>query len=91
MEDTIFDEGNTGTVNTDGFGYPCLIDTIVKQDSIELVYRRDPLFSYTVSEHVAQPDPKIFKVIYSCKNKKWHQSERIEGSFVGVKDETYQF
>ncbi len=85
------DTGCTGT--TAGFNpwsNPYLIDTIVNQDSIELIYRQDAQFSYTTGQE-SHTDIKIFKIIYSCKKGKWHKSERIEGSYISASDETYEF
>jgi len=63
-----------------------LIDTLVFDDRIELVYKQSSVL-------VTRPliPPKIFKVVYSCKKGKWHQSEKIEGSYRSASDETYEF
>lgn len=87
---------NTGASDTssitswDGWGNPYIIDTILGNKSIELVYRRDAQFTHTVFP-VSTPNPKIFKIIYSCKNGKWHKSEKIKGYYVSKKEESYEF
>ena len=81
----------TGTSNFEQYTYPYIIDTIVNDGSIEIVYRQDPTFTFTTGFCDAQPDPKIYKIIYSCKKGKWHQSEKIEGNFVPSSGESYEF
>lgn len=83
-------DGDSTTANYSEWGVPFLIDTIVNQDSIELVYRQDPNFTYTTLYGV-QPEPEIFKVIYSCQKGKWHKSDKIEGEYVSASDESYSF
>lgn len=85
--------------NTDGistydseWGLPSLIDTIVYvKEKIELVYIQHSNMTYTGFELQLQPDPRIFKIIYSCKDGKWHKSKRIFGKYISAKDETYEF
>lgn len=84
----------TGTLSTTDFNFnewsfPVLIKTEVYEDRIELIYKQEPNFTYTVGYSI--PDPKIFKIIYSCKNGKWHVSEKIEGKYILAIDETYEF
>ena len=68
-------EGDTTTGSFSEWGLPYLIDTIINQDSIELVYRKNSNFTYTDGFGI-QPDPNIFKVIYSCQKGKWHKSDK---------------
>lgn len=94
--DTITTDGTnflqTGSITSwDPCGEPYLIDTIVNKDSIELVYRQDSNITYATSGHQPEPDIKIFKIVYSCKKGKWHESERIEGEYISAEDETYEF
>ncbi len=79
---------STGTACFDPWSEPYLIDTIVDKGCIELIYRQDSTITYVIN---IEPYIKIFKVIYSCKNGKWHESKRIEGSYISARDETYEF
>ena len=85
------DDCTSGTMSWNPWSYPSLIDTIVRQESIELVYRQDENIIATTTFDFNPPRIKIFKVIYSCKKGKWHKSERIEGSYISASDETYEF
>jgi hypothetical protein len=86
------DTGCTGTtVCFEPWSNPYLIDTIVLEKSIELVYRQDAQFSYATLGYEPQTDIKIFKIIYSCKKGKWHKSKPIKGSYISAEDETYEF
>lgn len=89
------DIGNTDdiTSNTgswDPWSEPRLIDTIVNEKSIELIYRQDSQITLTVGWD-STPEIRIFKVIYSCRKGKWHESEQIEGEYISASDEGYEF
>ena len=81
---------SSGTVNIDQYGYPKIIDTLVFSDKVEVVYRREPYMSYTSYPPIT-PEPQIYKIVFSCKNGKWHQSEKIMGRFIPASNEGYQF
>ena len=73
---------NTSTQSTSWLPAPELKDTIVKDDSIELIYKETPY---------AGPRPSVFKIVYSCKDGKWHQSEKIYGQIIPAAKEKYKF
>ena len=62
-----------------------LIDTIVKENSIELVYKEVSIWNGL--------DNRIYKIVYSCLDGKWHKSDRIYGEIIPkqVIEETYKF
>ncbi len=82
---------DTRTINFSKWGDPYLIYTIVNKKSIELIYRQDDNITYTNIYDVNPPRIKIYKIIYSCKRGKWHESEKIEGQYISPQDETYEF
>lgn len=69
---------------------PELISTFVKKDSIELIYKQEvePIFATFLKMNM---NPIVYKVIYSCKNGKWHESERIYGEIIPATEEYYEF
>ena len=62
-----------------------LIDTIVKENSIELVYKEVSIWNGL--------DNRVYKIVYSCLDGKWHKSDRIYGEIIPeqVIEETYKF
>ena len=62
-----------------------LIDTIVKENSIELVYKEVSIWNGL--------DKRVYKIVYSCLDGKWHKSDRIYGEIIPeqVIEETYKF
>ena len=62
-----------------------LIDTIVKENSIELVYKEVSIWNGL--------DNRVYKIVYSCLDGKWHKSDRIHGEIIleQVIEETYKF
>lgn len=87
------DLDHTTALNFEEWSSPILINTVVYEDRIELIYKQEPNFTWTISGYILspQPDPKIFKIVYSCKNGKWHESDKIEGEYISARDETYEF
>lgn len=78
------------TFNTNSYGEKILIDTIVNDDSIELVYKAYPIITYTF--HFGnQPVPRVWKDIYKCVKGKLQIAETIEGTYVEARDESYEF
>lgn len=79
------------SINTNGnFWFPELIETRVYSDSIEQIFKET---SQTVLA-VYPPRPseqRVYKIIYSCKDGKWHVSEKIYGSIVPTQHEYYDF
>lgn len=67
---------------------PTLVETIVKDESIELIYFQYP--TVTFSYHSA-PKNICFKIIYSCIDGKWNKSEPIYGEVIPASKETYEF
>lgn len=66
---------------------PYLVNTIVKDDCIELIYKQMSNYSNNWGEIPAL----VFKKIYSCKNGKWHVSNKIPGKYIPAKQEEYKF
>ena len=80
-----FMQNTSFTLNTEHmYSTPKLIDTIVTEDTIELVYTRQ----YQVSNNWGMPHPEIYKEIYS----RTDGTMRIEqGRFIPAQDESYEF
>ena len=80
----------------DQYEYPKLIDTLVFQDRIELVYRQNPSssISYTGYNSIGyhtQPPVKIYKDIYMAVDNELKKVERVEGTFLPARGDSYEF
>ena len=80
----------SSTVTYNQYGFPSLIDTLIKDDCIELVYRANPVFHYS---NGMQPDPKIWKEVYRSVNGKIEKVETIDGKYIPElnRPEGYEF
>lgn len=68
---------------------PFPISVEEKIDSITIIYIQKPTDSYS---RVLPPGHKrVFKVIFSCVDGKWHKSERIYGDIIPASKESYKF
>lgn len=63
---------------------PVLVDTIILEGSIELIYTR---WSTTWGPSADQ----CYKVVYSCVDGKWNVSEPIFGEIIPATEEAYEF
>lgn len=79
--------GVSTTTVFDGWQTPELIDTIVNNDSIELVYKQHSSISYNFGGILS----RVYKIIYSCQDGKWHISKQIFGDIISATEESYQF
>jgi hypothetical protein len=66
------------------YSSPELIDTIIKKDSIELVYKRQ----YMVSNGYGMPRPEVYKDIYS---RLGGDVRREIGTYIPSQEESYVF
>jgi len=95
----------TGTSTADGTCRPALdittttlsmyhpprqVDAREVGESIEFIYKEIASLSFS-SFPPSYPPDKVFKIIFSCVNGKWHKSDRIYGKIIAASDETYEF
>lgn len=89
-----FNNTTTALVSTDGFGTPYIIDTVVKEGCVEVVFRREPTVTYTTYEvngYNARPYPQIYKIRYYAQGDQLVASEKIYGRFLPSRGEGYEF
>lgn len=77
----------TSTTFMMGWIQPSLIDTIVNDDSIELIYKQNG----SISNNFGSIPSRVYKIIYSCKNGMWHVSEPVIGKIIEATEEKYEF
>ncbi len=78
--------GNSVTIATDNFIKWELIDTIVKDTCIELVYKGNSTIFYSFPLQ-----PKIKKMIYGVKDGKFGLIKEVEGRYIPATEESYSF
>lgn len=71
------------------WNYPEIIDVIETENSIKIVYKQTQ--SAMKLDFLDTPICRVFKIVFSCKDGKWHKSERIYGNIIPASDETYEF
>lgn len=70
------------------YNAPERIKVTVFHDHIEIIYKE----TRRVTIYPEQPDgARVFKVIFSCIDGKWDESERIYGDVLPATDESYEF
>lgn len=79
--------GTSSTANISTHGPKRLIDTIVKEDSIEFIYRSEPQVMFGGTP----PMPKIWKEVIKSVDGKLAIVENIEARYIPPQDEYYVF
>ncbi len=59
-------------------------------ESIEMIYKQTSMLTYTVYPS-PPPEIRVFKIVYSCVDGKWHKSEPIYGKIIPAQDEYFEF
>ena len=94
------DDNMTGTVSSNycstetsffnPYSKPVRIDVIEQNDCIEFIYKETHQISYT-NYPAIEPEERVFKIIFSCKNGKWNKSDRLYGEIIPSSDQDYVF
>ena len=69
---------------------PVRVEIVERLESIEIIYKQTSLGSLGIYPP-APPTERVFKIVYSCKDGKWHKSKPIYGTIVPQTKETYIF
>ena len=82
---------NTGTSTSvfNQWNEPTFIKAIEVGETIEFIYKQTSMISYTILPR--EPEQRVFKIVFSCKNGKWNKSEPIYGNIIPATDEYYDF
>ena len=79
-----------GTTFTNLWSIPERIMVLENSDSIEFIYKETSLIISTVYP-TRPPEERVFKIVFSCENGKWHKSDRIYGKIIPSRSESYIF
>lgn len=66
------------------------IQVIENLDSIEFIYKETSTVALA-SNPPKIPTEKVFKIVFSCVDGKWHKSDRIYGQIIPPEEEQYIF
>lgn len=80
----------SGTTSLNTWNYPVEIQVKKYQDRVEFIYKETSMITYTVHPS-PPPEERVFKIVCSCKDGKWHESERIYGEIIESQEEYYEF
>jgi hypothetical protein len=73
---------------------PQLVQTILNDNSVELIYKQRKIspdvFFYAGAQHSYCPE-RVYKIVCSCKDGQWHQSDPIYGEIIAPSGEQYEF
>lgn len=69
---------------------PIFLKSMEVDESIEFLYK-EISNCVTLQYPPSPPYERVFKIVYSCKDGKWHKSEPIYGTIVPSQDEYYEF
>lgn len=82
--------GSTTCEYSIGWSDPEAIDFKEVGESIEIIYKEKSNMRFFVNfNERIKNNERVFKIVFSCKDGKWHKSERIYGNIIPASDETY--
>lgn len=88
--DSSINISSTSTSLYDTWGTPERIAVNEVGEKIEMIYKQSPNIVYSTWP-TSRPDDRVFKIVYSCKDGKWHKSNPIYGKIIPAQGEYYQF
>ncbi len=80
----------SGTTQLNLWNQPVLIKSEEVGDTVEFTYKETYMISYSIHPSFL-PEQRVFKIVFSCKDGKWHKSEPIYGTIIPTTDEDYDF
>lgn len=86
--ENLLNTGTTATLNT--WSQPSRVDVREYPDKIEMIYKQTSMITYTTWPG-QPPQERVFKIVFSCVDGKWHKSEPIFGTITPARDEDYDF
>lgn len=86
----IIDIGATETTGMNQWSMPNRVSVDEVGETIEMIYKQTSMLVYTTYPS-SDPEERVFKIVYSCKNGKWHKSEPIYGTTMLATEEYYEF
>lgn len=83
--------GTATTFTTLGLWNPMVFKEVNEVgETIEMIYTQTSQYSRT-GGLPPYHDERAVKIVYSCKDGKWHKSEPIYGKIIPAQDEYYEF
>lgn len=89
---TVIDLTTTGSeATTDAlWSSPELVSVHEVGETVEMVYKQTSMIQLSVYPS-RYPEQRVYKIVYSCKDAKWHKSERIYGKIIPAQSEYFMF
>ena len=69
---------------------PVLIKSEEVGDTVEFTYKETSMVSYSLDPS-RLPEQRVFKIVFSCKDGRWHKSKPIYGTIIPATEEDYDF
>ncbi len=74
-----------GTLGFNQWGLPERVAVNIYSDFIEIIFKE------TQTVFVGYPQSSVYKIVYSCINGKWNESDPIYGEIYEATEESYEF
>lgn len=86
-----FTANSGGTTGLDSlWSWPERLDVLEFEDRIEMIFKETSMITSTIWPSLP-PATRVFKIVFSCKDGKWHKSNRIYGKIIPSQEERYEF
>jgi hypothetical protein len=81
---------SSGTTTIDLWSLPELVSVHEVGESVEMIYKQTSRLNLSVYPS-RQLEERVYKIVYSCKDGKWHKSEPIYGKIIPAQSEYFEF
>lgn len=89
MKDKSISNGYITTTTTlNQWSLPIRVDVLEHPDRIDMIYKQ---VSNIHPHFFSSPEERVFKIVFSCVDGKFHKSEPIYGKIVPASEEHYEF
>ena len=78
------------TTNINMWSEPRRIRVDEYSNRVEMILKQTSLIQNSIYPP-REPEERVFKIVFSCKDGKWHKSEPIYGKIIPANDESYEF
>lgn len=89
-DSVIFSSTSASYSYMEQYGKPKLISVSDYGEAVEVTYI-ETATTYVSYGYDNTPPRRVFKIIYSCVDGKFHKSDRIYGEIIPATEETYEF
>lgn len=81
---------SSGTETSNFWSSPQLVSVHEVGETVEMIYKQTSTLNLAIYPS-RPPEERVYKIVYSCKDGKWHKSDPIYGKIIPAQSEYFEF